>query len=103
MGIVFLTGSSVSVGWIIAGSLLFAVAVWVGVMIKEIRDAILLPDTSAWGERGNGVADKSTNAKPRSMSSARAVMGRRGMTPGRGTKSHRRKTCPDWKESSASR
>ena len=103
MGVVFLTGISLSAGWIIAGTLLFAVAVWVVVMIKEIRDAIVLPDTSVWGERGKGIAGKSTDIRPRTMSSARSVMSRRGMTPGRGTKSHRRKTCPDWSESSASR
>ncbi len=42
--VAFFLGTAVTTGWIIAGALFAAVLVWVLVMVREIRDAIELPD-----------------------------------------------------------
>ncbi len=47
MAIVCFLGTSVTTGWIVAAGLLLALAVWIIVMAREIRDAIVLPDPFA--------------------------------------------------------
>ncbi|WP_348216546.1 hypothetical protein [Luteolibacter sp.] len=91
---VLLSGTTISSGWIVAGALVFAVIAWVLVMIREIRDSILVPDFSAHGERVDenyDVDGKSTESRPNEGIAGRSLMGRRGMTPGRGSKSKPRK------------
>jgi hypothetical protein len=85
-------------GGIVAGALLFAVVAWVLVMIREIRDSIQVSDFSAHGARQDGYDEEgiSTVARPAPGISGRGFMGRRGMTPGRGSKSQPRKVRSRW-------
>jgi hypothetical protein len=43
-------GKGLAIGWIVAGALGFAMVVWLAVMFREVRRAIVLPDDSAAGE-----------------------------------------------------
>lgn len=43
-GVMLLSGSGISVGWIVAGVLLLATLIWVVVMFREFRDAIEIPE-----------------------------------------------------------
>lgn len=80
LAIVLVSGASISVGWIIAGVLALAGVVWGLVMMREIRDAIKLPDTSAFGNRAEEEFDSkgnSTVARPRFGTGGRIFTGRR--------------------------
>lgn len=43
-------GKGVGAGWIVGGTLVFALVVWLGVMFREVRRAIELPDYLSVGE-----------------------------------------------------
>lgn len=50
LAVLFFLGTSISSAWIFGGALVFAVVIWLAVMIREIREAIELPD--AFARRG---------------------------------------------------
>lgn len=81
--VVYFMGMAASTGWIIGGGLLLAFAVWVVVMLRQIRNAIELPSC------GDGIIDESDkSALGRSRS---GTMESRKMTPERGRNSRPRK------------
>jgi type VI protein secretion system component VasK len=47
LAVAFFLGTAVTTGWILAGALFLAVCIWCVVMIREIRQAIELPDYPA--------------------------------------------------------
>jgi hypothetical protein len=84
--VVYFLGTAVSTGWIIGGILFVALAVWVVVMLREIRNAIELPNSLSNSDGTIDAADKSALAHPRS-----GIMDSRKKTPVRGHKSRPRK------------
>ncbi len=86
-------------GWIVAGGLVCAVIAWLLVMVREIRDAVELPDFFAEGQRQEGYDEsgESTEVRPCLSISQRMMMSRRSMTPFRsGSKSRPRKLRSHW-------
>ncbi|MES2440252.1 MAG: hypothetical protein V4584_14375 [Verrucomicrobiota bacterium] len=101
-----ISGMALSAGWIFAGALVFALAVWTVVMLKEIRQAILLPDFSAFGRRGNDgfeMAGTSTVSRPRSGIMDRTFTGRRWTAPRSRYKVRPRKVRSRWMETAGQR
>ena len=98
MAFMALSGTAASTGFIVAGALVFAVVAWVLVMVREFRDSVQVSDYSAHGAREEGYDENgiSTVARPAAGISGRAFMGRRGMTPGRGSKTRPRKVRSRW-------
>ena len=93
MAFLAFSGTVAPTGFIVAGALLGATVAWVLIMIREIRDSIKVSDFSAHGARQDGYDEegKSCVERPSPGVSGRGLMGRRGMTPGRGFKSRPRK------------
>ncbi len=93
LAFVIFSGTAVSAGWIVAGALVSAVVVWVLVMLREIRNAIKLPDFSAYGKRDESLEtiEKSTVTRPGLGIADRTFTGRRGLMPNRSHKTRPRK------------
>ena len=98
LAFVFLLGAAITTGWIIAGALVLAMAVWFIVMMREIRKAVEWPYYLVVGRRGESVEEGggSTLDRPRSgkaeLLANRMFARRRGLVSGRTGGSHPRKS-----------
>lgn len=81
--VVYFMGTAASTGWIVGGGLLLALAVWVVVMLRQIRNAVELPTCA---DCTIDESDKSTLGRSRP-----GIMESRKMTPVRSHKSRPRK------------
>jgi hypothetical protein len=50
---IYFLGTSVTVGWIIAGALFLAAAVWMVVMYREFKNAMVLPQKVSSDDEGS--------------------------------------------------
>lgn len=87
LAIVCFMGTAVTTGWIMAGALLIALAIWVIVMAKEIHNAIELPDFFS-----SDVADKSAHSIERSVRPMNKDIGSEGLLFARSNPNERRRS-----------
>lgn len=79
-------GTAASTGWIIGGVLFLVLAVWIMVMLREIRNAVELPNSLSNSDDTIDAEDKPAFERSRT-----GVMDGRKTTPERGHKSRPRK------------
>ncbi|HEX7261515.1 MAG TPA: hypothetical protein VF258_06835, partial [Luteolibacter sp.] len=84
--VVYFMGTAASTGWIIGGVLFLALAAWIVVMRREIRNAIELPHSPSNKHAAIDAVEKSTPDRTHS-----GILDSRKMTPERGHHARPRK------------